>query len=346
MFAPLDQMPSSIRAHLRYPQDLLMVLSSMYGRYHVQNPRRFAEATEQWIPSPAASNGSLGSEPTPANGSIKPFEPVYELSQLPGSGTASFNVWEPMSPDMPSSPGQYGGQDLAALFVASSDYSDYGSLTAYRTPGTVDDAFPAPALADRSMALRLSQQKLGQTIHGDGLGIGVGSMSMLLLATPNASNVVYIRPVYVTSPDGSGDKLLGVLAASPTSSQATYASSLPVAIANLLEPSPAQVSPRGGGAVPPQVKRLLYLAAREFAAAKRALKQQDLGLYESDNKAGIAYVDQAYALLAKSAPAKGKHATRPSGSTKPAPPATASRVARTGRAGTTAGVTGEGTGSA
>ena len=201
------------------------------------------------------------------------------------------------------------------------------------------------------MILRLAQEKFGDTLHREGLGIAVGSMSMLLLATHKASNLIYIRPVYFTS--SSGDQLHGVLAAAPTNDNAVFASSLPRAIADLLGPTPpAQVSPRGGGAVPARVKQLLRLAERDFVAAQKALKEQELGLYESKNQAGIALVDQANDLLADSAPAKSKHTTRKTGAAKPAAPATIPSTAstgghsRTGRQARTTGVTGEGTGSA
>jgi hypothetical protein len=204
------------------------------------------------------------------------------------------------------------------------------------------------------MMVQLARAKLGETVRASGQGIALGSMSVMLLATPQASSVIYVRPVYVTSSGGSQDQLRGVLAAS--AGKATFASSLPLAIADLLEPRPpAQVSPPGGGAVPAQVKRLLTAAEQDFADAQRALSRQQLGLYESYNSAGIRYVDEAFALIEKRAPTKGSHASNDAGAANPAPssttPSTASAGKRAGRTVTTgqgAGTTGagEGTGSA
>ncbi len=58
MFTPVSQMPASLRAHLRYPEDLLTVQSAMYGKYHIIQPLAFYNATNAWNVSPSAGAGS------------------------------------------------------------------------------------------------------------------------------------------------------------------------------------------------------------------------------------------------------------------------------------------------
>ena len=60
MFTPVSQMPASLRAHLRYPEDLLTVQAAMYGRYHITQPLAFYNATNAWNVSPSAGAGSPG----------------------------------------------------------------------------------------------------------------------------------------------------------------------------------------------------------------------------------------------------------------------------------------------
>ena len=57
MFTPVSQMPAVLRAHLRYPEDLLTVQSAMYGRYHITQPLAFYNATNAWNVSPDCGAG-------------------------------------------------------------------------------------------------------------------------------------------------------------------------------------------------------------------------------------------------------------------------------------------------
>src|SRR5690606_27662003 len=38
LFTPGDEMPASLREHLRYPEDLFRIQTTAYGRYHLQDP--------------------------------------------------------------------------------------------------------------------------------------------------------------------------------------------------------------------------------------------------------------------------------------------------------------------
>ena len=41
LLKPLDQMPASLRAHIRYPEDLFRVQAEVYNTYHMTDPRTF-----------------------------------------------------------------------------------------------------------------------------------------------------------------------------------------------------------------------------------------------------------------------------------------------------------------
>ena len=42
------QMPDSLREHLRYPEDLFKVQTTMWGRYHIDDPQSFYDPTNGW----------------------------------------------------------------------------------------------------------------------------------------------------------------------------------------------------------------------------------------------------------------------------------------------------------
>jgi uncharacterized membrane protein (UPF0182 family) len=48
IFQPLDSMPTDLRAHLRYPEDLFHVQTEMYATYHMDEPEIFYHREDQW----------------------------------------------------------------------------------------------------------------------------------------------------------------------------------------------------------------------------------------------------------------------------------------------------------
>ena len=48
LFQPLDEMPQNLRAHVRYPEDLFALQSSVYATYHMTQPAVFYNREDQW----------------------------------------------------------------------------------------------------------------------------------------------------------------------------------------------------------------------------------------------------------------------------------------------------------
>ncbi|TFH66535.1 MAG: UPF0182 family protein, partial [Gemmatimonadales bacterium] len=60
IFAPMDSMPADIRAHIRYPDDLYRVQTSLYTTYHMDSPVDFYQREDQWqIPVVDVADGSV-----------------------------------------------------------------------------------------------------------------------------------------------------------------------------------------------------------------------------------------------------------------------------------------------
>ena len=62
LFTDGSQMPAAIRAHLRYPEDLFKSQSTMFGRYHVTEPKRFYDGSAKWLVSPDPGSGRVSSD--------------------------------------------------------------------------------------------------------------------------------------------------------------------------------------------------------------------------------------------------------------------------------------------
>jgi len=114
IFVPLDRMPPDLRAHIRYPEDLYRVQTTLYGTYHMEAPEDFYHREDQWqIPTVARQEGAT------------PFM-RHMVMRLPDEREAEFVYMVPFTPR--------GKDNLAAWMVARNDGAVYGKLRVYRLP--------------------------------------------------------------------------------------------------------------------------------------------------------------------------------------------------------------------
>ncbi len=204
LFTDGSKMPAEIRAHLRYPEDLFKSQSTMFGRYHVTEPRRFYDASAKWLVSPdpgsgpiasseiaalqpsAASSGSSSNQPQAASSSGARIAPYYLYIRLPGETAEHFIVLEPF---VPVSSGNSQTR-LVSFLTADSDPGQYGKLQSFVMPngqsvlGPVqvdNEIIRTPAI---STAITLLNQQGSQIIQG----------SMQLI--PVGNSIIYVRPFY------------------------------------------------------------------------------------------------------------------------------------------------------
>ena len=109
MFVPVSKMPASLRAHLRYPEDLLTVQAATYGRYHITRLSAFYNNTNAWNVSQSAGAGSPDQAlPTTlttnaqgqvqSTGQVTRMSPIYEMFQVPGQTGQTFNLVDAFVP--------------------------------------------------------------------------------------------------------------------------------------------------------------------------------------------------------------------------------------------------------
>ena len=79
IFRPLSEMPQSLLPHLRYPEDIFTLQTSVYTVYHMDDPQVFYNKEDQWeIPSVPSEGEKPGSEATPL------MTPRHMIMKLPG----------------------------------------------------------------------------------------------------------------------------------------------------------------------------------------------------------------------------------------------------------------------
>jgi hypothetical protein len=293
MFKPLSSLTTTnpvLLQHLRYPQDLLMVQSAMYGRYHTTSPSSFYSLSNAWDisqTSTSADGNPKESLPIGSNGLTQRFTPIYELLQLPGKTTPSFNAVEPLVP--------YSANDkvqtLSALMLANSSYKNYGSLTAFQTPsgGT---PIEGPQLVNASINSNPTISKQISLLNQGGSSVLFGAVQIL----PIADSLLYVRPLYVSSSQTNFPQLQEVVV--DYGGQVAMEPTLGAALADVFG---AGVSTTSGsssaGTVPSEVRTMIASAVSDYQAAQTALGQSNLSTYQSDIEEAGQLITQAEQLL-------------------------------------------------
>jgi len=172
IFRPLPEMPASLRAHLRYPEDLFRIQVEKYSRYHMTIPRVFYNNEDLWTPPREKYAG----DPTP-------MQPYYILMRLPEEQRLKFLLMLPLTPR--------NRDNMIAWIAARCDRPDYGRLLVYKLPKEklILGPMQIEALIDQdpvsSRRLSLWDQRGSRVIRGN------------LLVIPMDHSFLYVEPVYL-----------------------------------------------------------------------------------------------------------------------------------------------------
>lgn len=178
---PISEMPKELLAHIRYPEDLFRIQTSVYTRYHysAKRPQDFYGNSDLWqIPKIASLTGSGGED-------VEEMEPYYVIMKLPHGKTEEFIL---MTPYVHSG----ARKNMVAWICAKCDAPDYGRLVLYELP-TKNVNGPQQVATFVSQDPVISQQLTLWNKEGSAVGTGG------LLVVPVESSFVYVVPVYLAS---------------------------------------------------------------------------------------------------------------------------------------------------
>ncbi len=172
VFKPLSQMPSDIRPHIRYPQDMFDTQMSIYAKYHQTDPAVFYQAEDVW--QPAAIPGMPESSADRAH---------YATLDLIQPSRLDFLLLLPMLP--------LNRNNLRALAVGGCDGEDYGRLIVYQFPK--GELVFGPSQVDSLINENTDIAKDFTLWDQAGSRVARGQMIVL----PVGNTVFYIQPVYL-----------------------------------------------------------------------------------------------------------------------------------------------------
>ena len=184
LLQPLETMPETLRAHVRYPEDIFSLQTEVYSTFHMTNPSVFYNKEDEWE-VPVIDNEQM--------------EPYYTIMRLPGEASAEFIQMLPFTP--------LGKSNMAAWMVARSDGDNYGKMLVFQFPKQKVVFGPAQIVArinqdqDISPQLTLWNQQGSEVIQGT------------LLVIPIEEALLYIRPLYLRASGGRIPELKQVVVA-------------------------------------------------------------------------------------------------------------------------------------
>jgi uncharacterized protein len=196
LFTDFAEMPTDLKDHLRYPEDLFRVQTNMWGRYHVDAPDSFYEGNDYWdvARDPGTAGASAGTQTTDDQGQVVStrdarIDPYYLFTKLPGASQPEFLLMRPFVPTSQKDDNQL----LTAFMVGKSDRGSYGKLQVFVMPrGNLPNG---PALVQGEIQRDPSVSQQESLLSGPGSTASFGSLT----AIPIDGGLLYVRPFYVTS---------------------------------------------------------------------------------------------------------------------------------------------------
>lgn len=179
VFKDIATLSPSLISHLRYPETLFTVQSTMLRTFHMTNPAVFYNKEDSW----AIAKELFDAEP-------QNVAPYYTIMKIPGEDKPEFVL---MLPFTPASSVTNSRNNMVAWMAARMDGEHYGELLLYKLPKNIEVDGPLqiesridqdPSISEQ---LTLWDQKGSRVIRGN------------LLALPIGGNFLYVEPIYLQS---------------------------------------------------------------------------------------------------------------------------------------------------
>jgi uncharacterized protein len=265
LFTSLDNMPTDLRAHLRYPEDLFRIQAEMYLNYHMQNPTVFYNREDLW---------SVPFERLHEN--RQPVAPYYTIMRLPNEQQDEFLLMLPLAPA--------NRDNMIAWLAGRSDGSHYGKLLVYKYPK--DKLIYGPLQVETridqdptiSSQLSLWNQSGSRVIRGN------------LLVVPVGNSNLYLEPIYLQAQQAPLPQLQRIVVA--TGNRIAMEPTLDTALAKLFggEQVAARAPPAPNGlpttaALSPAAATAARTAQEHFQQAQAAQRAGDWARYGTELQA-------------------------------------------------------------
>jgi len=273
LFVPVEQMPESLRGHLRYPEGMFNIQASVYQSYHMQDARVFYNKEDLWaVPKEVYS------------GNEQLVEPYYIIMRLADEEKEEFLLMLPFTP--------VNKNNTIGWLAARCDGGNYGKLLAYH--------FPKERLVYGPSQIENRIQQ--DTVITEQLALwGRGGSRVIrgnLLMIPLGKSNLYVEPVFLQAEAGGLPELKRVIVAA--GEEIAMEPTLGECIAAIFGTEAAPTEPEAE--LPPptepeapvssEIASLIEQAQQHYDAAQQYLKAGDWANYGKELDALKAVLDR------------------------------------------------------
>jgi uncharacterized membrane protein (UPF0182 family) len=186
LFVPIEQMPDSLVAHLRYPEYMFKTQAEVYQTYHMRDARVFYNKEDPWA---VPKELYFGNE--------QPLEPYYVIMRLPNEEKEEFLLMLPFTP--------VNKKVTIGWLAARADGENYGKLLAFLFPKERTVIGPSQI-----------ENRIGQdTVITESFALwGSGGSRVIrgnLLLIPLGESLLYVEPVFLEAETGGLPELKRVI---------------------------------------------------------------------------------------------------------------------------------------
>ena len=268
LFTPEGEIPDSIRAHLRYPEDLFRLQVEVHLTYHIERTEDLYQKNDLWA---VPTETFISNE--------QEVLPYYVIMRLPGESEAEFLLILPVTPA--------GRRNAIAWIAGRSDGEHLGELVVYQFQAgiQIDGPSQVESRIDQDTVISPQLTLLGQ----EGSELIRGNLLMI----PIEDSIMYIEPVYLQAEINPFPELKRVIAVNgnrivmePTLEQALakVIDATPAVQPAPTDPPPAPTTPEPTPTPTPvggteDIAALVREAQEAYDSAQQALRDGDFAGY-------------------------------------------------------------------
>lgn len=180
LIQPLDAMPASLRAHLKYPDLYAQLQANLLTSYHVDDPAVFFAGQNEWaIPAQAGTGGNTGARP------------VHMIIRPPGETREEFWLMLPFI--------ARGRPTMTAILLVRNGPEGYGESVLLQLPRDQQVPGPTQVRANIEQNPQISSQLSLLRSAGGGSTVELGRLRVV----PMDSTFIYVMPVFLVAQGGT-----------------------------------------------------------------------------------------------------------------------------------------------
>ncbi len=193
MFKSATNMPTELRAHIRYAEDLLRIQGDIFSTYHMSDPSVFYNREDAWQPAGELSHGKVES-----------IMPYYVVMTIPGETKEEFALVRPFSP-LTTNQAQP-RNNMVSWIAARCDGENYGKLLLFKFPK--DRLVYGPLQISARMNQDDVISKDFSLWNQQGSQVVLGNLIIIPLAD---YKLLYVQPIYLQATVGKMPELKRVV---------------------------------------------------------------------------------------------------------------------------------------